>query len=101
MGTVMLSFLTGIAIGGIYFAGLWETVRRLPDAKKPIRRMALSFALRAAMALAGFWVVLQGGWVGLVAAMAGFLTMREILLRRLGGPSAGRMGGAVHGNRGH
>ncbi|HNU84494.1 MAG: ATP synthase subunit I [Pseudomonadota bacterium] len=101
MGTVMLAFLAGIALGGIYFAGLWRTVRSLPDAEKPARRMAASFALRAALALAGFWLVLQGGWEGLVAAMAGFLAMREILLRRLGNTSYGLMGGNAHGSRGH
>jgi len=63
--------------------------------------MAASFALRAALALAGFWLVLQGGWEGLVAAMAGFLAMREILLRRLGNTSYGLMGGNAHGSRGH
>jgi len=97
----MLSFLTGIAIGGIYFAGLWETVRRLPDAKRPVRRMTLSFALRAALALAGFRLVLQGGWESLAAAILGFLAMREILLRRIGNTSYGIMGGTADGSRGH
>jgi len=101
MGAVMLAFLTGIAIGAIYFAGLWETVRGLPDAKRPVRRMALSFALRAALALAGFWLVLQGGWESLAAAMVGFLAMREILLRRLGNTSYGITGGTADGSCGH
>ena len=101
MGAVMLSFLTGIAIGGIYFAGLWETVRRLPDAKRPVRRMTLSFALRAALALAGFRLALQGGWESLSAAILGFLAMREILLRRIGNTSYGIMGGTADGSRGH
>lgn len=101
MGTVMLAFLAGIALGGIYFAGLWRTVRSLPDAEKPARRMAASFALRAALALAGFWLVLQGGWESLAAAMVGFLAMREILLRRLGNTSYGITGGTADRSCGH
>ena len=97
----MLSFLAGIVIGGVYFGGLWATVRGLPDAGKPFRRLGLSFALRAALALAGFWLVLQGGWESLAAAMVGFLAMREILLRRLGNTSYGITGGTADGSCGH
>lgn len=98
----MLSFLAGIVIGGVYFAGLWATVRGLPDAGKPFRRLGLSFALRTALALAGFTLVLQeGGWECLAAAMLAFLVMRGILLRRLGNTSYGIMGGAADGSRGH
>lgn len=101
MGAVMLSFLTGIAIGGVYFAGLWETVRKLPEAEKPIRRMVLSFVLRATLAVACFTLVMQGGWECLAAAMLGFLTIREILLRSLGKKPCGLIGGTGYGNRCH
>ena len=101
MEEMFFSFFIGIALGGVYFAGLWETVRKLPDAKRPVRRIALSFALRAALALAGFWLVLQGGWESLAAAMVGFLAMREILLRRLGNTSYGITGGTADGSCGH
>lgn len=101
MGALMLSFLAGIVIGGVYFGGLWATVRGLPDAGKPFRRLGLSFALRAALALAGFTLVLRQGWESLAAAMLAFLVMRGILLRRLGNTSYGIMGGAADGSRGH
>ncbi len=50
--------------------------------------MAVSFALRMALVLAGFYLVMQGQWERLAVAMVGFLLVREILLRRLGKTSA-------------
>jgi F1F0 ATPase subunit 2 len=101
MGEMMFSFFIGIVLGGVYFAGLWETVRKLPDAEKPVRRVALSFALRMALALSGFYLVMQGGWECLAAAMVGFLLMRELLLRRLGKTNNTLVGGMPYGSRGH
>jgi len=101
MGELLFSFLAGIGLGGAYFAGLWETVRKLPDAEKPVRRVALSFALRMALVLSGFYLVMQGDWQRLAAAMVGFLLMRELLLRRLGKTNNTFMGGMPYGSRGH
>jgi len=98
---LLISFIVGAAIGVIYFAGLWETVRKLPDAEKPVRRVALSYALRMALALSGFYFVMQGEWERLAAAMVGFLLMRELLLRRLGKTSSTFIGGMPYGSRGH
>jgi F1F0 ATPase subunit 2 len=98
---LITSFLVGAAIGGVYFAGLWETIRRLPDVEKPVRRMALSYALRTTLALSGFYFVMQGEWERLAVAMVGFLLMRELLLRRLGKTTSTFIGGMPYGNRGH
>ena len=97
----MTSFIVGAAIGGVYFAGLWETIRRLPDVEKPLRRMAVSYALRTTLALSGFYFVMQGEWERLAAAMVGFLLMRELILRRFGKTSSTFIGGMPYGSRGH
>ncbi|HEX9157703.1 MAG TPA: ATP synthase subunit I, partial [Syntrophales bacterium] len=83
------------------FAGLWETIRRLPDVEKPVRRIALSYALRMTLVLSGFYFVMQGEWERLASAMVGFLLMRELLLRRLGKTTSTFIGGMPYGNRGH
>ena len=98
---LLISFIVGAAIGGVYFAGLWETIRRLPDVENPVRRMALSYALRMALALSGFYFVMQGEWERLAAAMVGFLLMRGWLLRRLGKTNNTFMKGMPYGSRGH
>ena len=101
MGELLFSFFIGIVLGGAYFAGLWETVRKLPDAEKPFRRITLSFALRMALVLSGFYLVMQGEWERLASAMIGFLLMREMLLRRLGKTNNTLTGGMPYGSRGH
>jgi F1F0 ATPase subunit 2 len=81
---VLLIFVMGMALGAIYFAGLWYTVRRLPDAKRPLNCLLCSFLLRASIALAGFGLVMDGRWDQLIAVLGGFILTREILVRRLG-----------------
>jgi F1F0 ATPase subunit 2 len=98
---LLISFIVGAAIGVIYFAGLWETIRRLPDVEKPVRRIALSYALRMTLALSGFYFVMQGEWERLAVAMVGFLLMRGWLLRRLGKTNNTFMKGMPYGSRGH
>lgn len=80
----LLIFVMGMALGTLYFAGLWHTVRRLPDAGRPLRILFWSFLLRAAVAMTGFFLVMNGRWDQLIAALGGFILAREILVRRLG-----------------
>jgi F1F0 ATPase subunit 2 len=98
---LIVSFIFGTGIGWIYFTGLWETVRRIPDDPKPFRRIALSYILRMGVALTGFYLVMDGQWERLAAAMLGFVAMREMMLRRLGRTSVRFVDGESYGNRGH
>ncbi len=79
----LLAFAAGIAIGGFYFAGLWWTVRRLPGLRSPAAWVAGSFMVRAGLSLLGFYVILQGGWPLLFAALAGFILIRLAAVHRL------------------
>lgn len=79
-----LSFAAGTAIGLAYFGLLWLTVRRIPSARHPGRLVLVSLALRLALALALFYLVMAGRWERMLAALVGFLLMRQILMRRLG-----------------
>ena len=80
----LLTFMLGTVLGTVYFAGLWCTVRRLPDARAPLISLLWSYLLRVSLAIAGFGLAMQGGWDQLIAALAGFIVTREILVRRLG-----------------
>jgi F1F0 ATPase subunit 2 len=81
---LLFIFTMGMSLGAVYFAGLWYTVRRLPDAKRPINYLLLSFLMRVSVALAGFGLVMNGQWDQLIAVLGGFFVTREILVRRLG-----------------
>jgi F1F0 ATPase subunit 2 len=81
---LILPFMAGLALGAAYFSGLWLTVRRLPDSGRPFASLCWSFLVRTSAVLTGFYLVMGGRWEQLVAALIGFLFMREILVRRLG-----------------
>jgi len=66
--------VAGTCLGGMFFGGLWLTVRHLPDARRPALRLLGSLLLRFALALAGFlWLVRHGGAAVGLAGAAGFL----------------------------
>ncbi len=80
----LLIFLMGTALGAFYFAGLWHTVRRLPDARAPLICLLGIYLLRVSIAMAGFSLAMDVHWDRLIAVLAGFMLTREILVRRLG-----------------
>ncbi|XKE46232.1 ATP synthase subunit I [Halomonas organivorans] len=74
----------GTGLGGVFFGGLWFTVRRLPGARRPALTLWGSLLLRFALALTCFlWLVRSGGpAVGLAGAL-GFLLARWAITRYL------------------
>jgi F1F0 ATPase subunit 2 len=81
---LLIPFVLGGLIGWVYFTGLWETVRRLPDANSPYGLMIFSFAGRSLFALGGFFILTDGQWERATAALLGFFIMRVILVRSRG-----------------
>lgn len=79
-----LSAAGGLAIGLLYFGGLWWTVRRMASARHPAALVAGSFLVRAAVAAGGIVLISGGKLVLLAAAMAGFLIGRTILILIIG-----------------
>lgn len=73
---LILALAWGCLLGLGYFGGLWWTVRRLSASASPRLLWLSSFALRAAVALAGFWLAARFGPVVFVAALAGFFAVR-------------------------
>ncbi len=81
----LVPFTVGMVLGVVHFAGLWVTLQRLPDLRRPFPVLIGSFLARTTLVLAGFFLVLSKGFGELAAALAGFIMIREILRRRLGG----------------
>ena len=81
---LFVSFGVGVALGVVYFGGLWHTVKHLPDSKHPDLSLFGSFLLRISFLLTGFTLLMNGRWEPISAALIGFLLAREILVRRLG-----------------
>jgi len=79
-----LAFLAGLALGAFYFAGLWQTVKKLPASEHPVRLVAGSFALRMIIVLTAFYFIMGGQWERLTVALVGFIIMKIFLTRKLG-----------------
>lgn len=85
--TLLLSLLTGVGLGILFFGGLWLTVQRLQAAAHPKAFLAGSFAGRVGAVMLGFYLVLTwsgGGWVPVAVCLIGFMLARLVLVRRWG-----------------
>ena len=76
---LVFAFLAGLALGAIFFAGLWWTVRKGLVSARPARWFLISFLLRTGIVLTGFYFVLRGGWQRLVACLLGFVIARLVV----------------------
>ena len=78
----MISLLSGMGLGLVYFGGLWLTVQRLPTANRPAFLTLSSFWGRLTLCVLGFYGATQGDWKRLLLCLLGFLSIRTILVRR-------------------
>lgn len=75
--------VAGAVLGAAYFGILWATVRRLPDARRPGLLALASFALRLALLTGGLLLIMDGSWERLLAALAGVVAARTLMIRRI------------------
>jgi F1F0 ATPase subunit 2 len=97
LGGYALALAGGLLTGALYFGGLWLTTRRVLRARNPALFLVGSYLVRACMTLALFYVFMDGSGMKLLVCLAGFLIMRQILVRHLGSaknkPALSRPGG--------
>ncbi|GLU57268.1 F1F0 ATPase [Dyadobacter frigoris] len=77
---VALAFLVGLILGSLYFGGLWLTVRHTMASRFPAAGFLVSYVLRTAVVLAGFYYVGIGGWQGILICLAGFVLARYLVI---------------------
>ncbi len=85
--SIVIALLVGTALGVFYFYGLWWTVRRLNSHHAAIW-LPVSFLVRGAVVVGGFYLVMDGRWEPLLAALAGFIAARIVVISRLKKESA-------------
>jgi F1F0 ATPase subunit 2 len=73
------SAAAGLALGAIFFGGLWFTVRKGVSSQRPALWFFVSLLLRMSVALAGFYFVCGGRWERLLACLLGFVVARSIV----------------------
>ena len=78
-----LAWLAGLLLGGIFFGGLWWTVRKSLSSQRPALWLLPSLLLRMSITLAGFYFVSDGHWQRWLLCLLGFIMARLIVTLRL------------------
>jgi F1F0 ATPase subunit 2 len=76
-----LAFAAGIALGILFFGGLWFTVKNAVKSKLPGLWVSLSSFIRIGITLLGFYYISLGSWQRLLICLAGFVIARFGVIR--------------------
>lgn len=76
-----VAFMAGVALGCVFFGGLWWTVRRGAASAAPAWWFVASLVLRTALVLAGFYAIGAGQPARMGLCLLDFLMARVIVLR--------------------
>ena len=82
MNAIFLSVVTffgGIALGMIFFGGLWFTVRKVAQNELSAAWIMVSFAVRTAVTLSGFYFIAGANWQALMVSLFGFIIARSVV----------------------
>ncbi|MEH6406093.1 MAG: ATP synthase subunit I [Leeuwenhoekiella sp.] len=81
IGIMIIAFVTGAALGVLFFGGLWITVKKAVTAKIPALWFFGSFILRISITLSGFYLIGAKNWQRLILCLLGFMIARFVVLR--------------------
>lgn len=84
----MLAWIVGVALGVIFFGGLWWTIRKAVASQQPAFWFVGSLILRMGIVMVGFYFVGHGQWQRLLLCLAGFVVGRLLVtwMTRLSAP---------------
>jgi F1F0 ATPase subunit 2 len=77
---IVLAFVAGIALGLLFFGGLWFTIKNAANSKIPALWFFGSLTLRLVIVLTGFYFVGAGNFVRLMVCSSGFIIARFIVI---------------------
>jgi len=75
----MINFLIGVILGIIFFGGLYWTIQKLTEVKRPGLLMICSLIFRMAVLLSVLFYVSKSGYMGILYAMLGMFLVRVIM----------------------
>ena len=78
--TIILPLIAGIALGCLFFLGLWVTVKKAVGSKYAPLWVLASSLLRTAIVLTGFYFVADGSWERILVCVLGFIGARFLTM---------------------
>ena len=78
---LLRGFVAGLALGAVFFLGLWATVQRVNSSRSSGALVAVSFVLRFALVAGGLYLVVRGGSWPLIGSLFGILAARVLVTR--------------------
>jgi F1F0 ATPase subunit 2 len=85
--TLALGLLGGVALGSVFFGGLWLTVTKLTSGRGGVLLVPLSLLARLAALSAGLLLAARVGLAALLSCAAGLLVARAVAVRLVRVPS--------------
>jgi F1F0 ATPase subunit 2 len=76
----LISFVAGIALGIIFFGGLWLTVRKAMTSKRPAIWFIFSLLIRSALVIGGIYWAAGQQWQRILVSLSGFILSRVLVL---------------------
>ena len=76
---LVFSGIAGVAIGAVFFGGLWWTVRRGMQSPRPALWFLASILVRMGIAITGFYFVGADQWQRFAACLVGFVIARLLI----------------------
>jgi F1F0 ATPase subunit 2 len=76
---LLLPVLAGLLLGGVFFGGLWLTIRHTLTSRWLGFWLMGSLLLRSGLVLCGFHAVAAADWRRLIACLAGFILARFVI----------------------
>jgi len=76
----MIGFFVGIILGIVFFGGLYLTIGKLPESKRPSVLFLLSFVLRMAILLGGIYFLSMRGYKEVLFALLGILLIKFAMI---------------------
>ncbi len=77
---MVLIFVVGLAMGVLFFGGLWLTVKKAVTATNPALVIFASFICRMGIIMIGFYLVGKNNWQHLLIALFGFIIARLLVI---------------------
>ena len=79
--TIIAALALGFLLGIFFFGGLWFTVKKALEIKRPAWWVFGSFMVRMGITLSGFYFISMHGWQYLLFCLAGFIIARYVVMR--------------------